>query len=189
MCRWIRDLEFSQSFLRGTKRETESIFSRKGTMEIPRFHTMRADKLSLLASAAFLNSSMLMFPFESVPIATIFIPHMAALAGFVPCADTGIMHTLRWWSPLDYIRKLLASKSTQCIQDITFQSRLKQISNKNHDLLYHVICTNHHKPSIFSSSSSIGLQRERIKACYRAQHFTEILEHFLQEMKSCPKIL
>ncbi|GER32107.1 Holliday junction resolvase RecU [Striga asiatica] len=32
---------------------------------------------------------------KSVPTATIFIPHMAALAGFVPCAETGMMHTLR----------------------------------------------------------------------------------------------
>lgn len=57
--------------------------------------TIRAERLSLLASAAFLNSSMLMFPLASVPTETIFIPHMAALAGFVPCAETGIMHTLR----------------------------------------------------------------------------------------------
>lgn len=56
-------------------------------------HTISADNLSLLASAAFLNSSMLIFPFESVPTATIFIPHIAALAGLVPWADTGMMHT------------------------------------------------------------------------------------------------
>jgi hypothetical protein len=43
-----------------------------------------------------------MFPLASVPMVTIFIPTIAALAGFVPCADTGIMQTLRWWSPLDY---------------------------------------------------------------------------------------
>lgn len=47
-------------------------------------HTMRADKLSLCASAAFLNSSMSTFPCASVPTVTIFMPHMAALAGFVP---------------------------------------------------------------------------------------------------------
>lgn len=57
--------------------------------------TIRVDRLSLLASAAFLNSSMLMLPLASVPTETIFIPHMAAVAGFVPWADTGIMHTLR----------------------------------------------------------------------------------------------
>jgi hypothetical protein len=38
----------------------------------------------LCASAAFLNSSMSTFPFASVPTVTIFMPHMAALAGFVP---------------------------------------------------------------------------------------------------------
>jgi len=30
-----------------------------------------------------------------------FMPHMAAEAGLVPCAETGIKHTLRWLSPLD----------------------------------------------------------------------------------------
>ena len=58
-------------------------------------HTIRADNLSLLAAAAFLNSSMLMLPLESVPTETIFIPHIAALAGFVPCAETGMIHTFR----------------------------------------------------------------------------------------------
>lgn len=57
--------------------------------------TISADNLSLFFSAAFLNSSMLMFPLASVPTETIFIPHIAALAGFVPCAETGIMQTLR----------------------------------------------------------------------------------------------
>lgn len=47
-------------------------------------YTIRADSLSLLVSAAFLNSPILMFPLESVPTETIFIPHIAALAGFVP---------------------------------------------------------------------------------------------------------
>ena len=61
---------------------------------------MSAERLSLLASAAFFSSAMLMFPFESVPTDTIFIPHMAALAGLVPCADSGMRHTSRWWSPL-----------------------------------------------------------------------------------------
>ena len=64
--------------------------------------TISVDKLSLCFSAAFLNSSILMFPLASVPVDTIFIPHIAALAGFVPCAETGIMQTLRWWSPLAY---------------------------------------------------------------------------------------
>jgi len=64
--------------------------------------TISVDNLSLCVLAAFLNSSILMFPLASVPIDTIFIPHIAALAGFVPCAETGIMQTLRWWSPLAY---------------------------------------------------------------------------------------
>lgn len=66
-------------------------------------HTIRADKLSLCASAAFLTSSILILPLASVPTETIFIPHIAALAGLVPWAETGMMHTLRWWSPRDYI--------------------------------------------------------------------------------------
>lgn len=28
------------------------------------------------------------------------VPHMVAVAGLVPCADTGIRHTSRWYSPL-----------------------------------------------------------------------------------------
>lgn len=59
-------------------------------------HTIRADKLSLFASAAFRTSSMLILPLASVPTVIIFIPHIAALAGFVPCADTGMMHTFLW---------------------------------------------------------------------------------------------
>lgn len=56
-------------------------------------HTIRADKLSLFASAALRTSSILILPLASVPTVMIFIPHIAALAGFVPCADTGMMHT------------------------------------------------------------------------------------------------
>lgn len=64
--------------------------------------TIRAARLSLFASAALRNSSMLIFPLASVPTETIFIPHIAALAGLVPCADTGMMHTFLWVSPRDY---------------------------------------------------------------------------------------
>lgn len=61
------------------------LFLSKATYQIPcGIYTIRADSLSLFVSAAFLNSSMLMFPLESVPTETIFIPHIAALAGFVP---------------------------------------------------------------------------------------------------------
>ena len=32
---------------------------------------------------------------------TICMDAMAALAGLVPCAEAGMRHTLRWWSPRD----------------------------------------------------------------------------------------
>jgi hypothetical protein len=45
---------------------------------------------------------MLTLPCASVDTVTIFMPAMTALAGLVPCADTGMMHTLRWPSPRDW---------------------------------------------------------------------------------------
>mmetsp|Transcript_10811 Transcript_10811/g.35495 ORF Transcript_10811/g.35495 Transcript_10811/m.35495 type:complete len:296 (-) Transcript_10811:1721-2608(-) len=61
--------------------------------------TMRAARLSLCFSAAALSPSTSTLPSASVPMPTIFMPHIAALAGLVPCAEAGMMHTLRWWSP------------------------------------------------------------------------------------------
>jgi hypothetical protein len=37
-----------------------------------------------------------------VDTVTIFMPAMTALAGLVPCADTGMMQMLRWPSPRDW---------------------------------------------------------------------------------------
>mmetsp|Transcript_21516 Transcript_21516/g.66705 ORF Transcript_21516/g.66705 Transcript_21516/m.66705 type:complete len:280 (+) Transcript_21516:1096-1935(+) len=42
---------------------------------------------------------MLMLPLSSVPTATTDMPDMTALAGLVPCADLGMMHTSRCASP------------------------------------------------------------------------------------------
>mmetsp|Transcript_89329 Transcript_89329/g.277816 ORF Transcript_89329/g.277816 Transcript_89329/m.277816 type:complete len:239 (-) Transcript_89329:1652-2368(-) len=66
--------------------------------------TMRAARESLLSSHIFLNSARSM-PLES-SIHLIFMSHMAAEAGFVPCADRGMMQTLRWPWPCDsrYLR-------------------------------------------------------------------------------------
>jgi len=38
-------------------------------------------------------------PWSSQPMATMRMPHMAAEAGLVPWAETGMRHTSRWWSP------------------------------------------------------------------------------------------
>ena len=64
--------------------------------------TISAARLSLCFSAAAFSSGMSMFPSSSVPTTTILYPTIAALAGFVPCAETGMMHTSRWWSPLEW---------------------------------------------------------------------------------------
>mmetsp|Transcript_15918 Transcript_15918/g.38751 ORF Transcript_15918/g.38751 Transcript_15918/m.38751 type:complete len:244 (+) Transcript_15918:1125-1856(+) len=61
--------------------------------------TISAARFLECFSAAALSSGMLMLPWASVPTTTIFMEHMAAEAGLVPCADTGMMHTSRWWSP------------------------------------------------------------------------------------------
>jgi len=45
---------------------------------------------------------MLMLPSSSVATVTIFMPAITADAGLVPCAESGMMHTLRWWSPRDW---------------------------------------------------------------------------------------
>lgn len=63
---------------------------------------MRAAKSCLCASAACRSWEMSTLPLASVPMLTIFIPHIAALAGLVPCADVGMMQTLRCWSPRLY---------------------------------------------------------------------------------------
>mmetsp|Transcript_16055 Transcript_16055/g.54722 ORF Transcript_16055/g.54722 Transcript_16055/m.54722 type:complete len:229 (+) Transcript_16055:694-1380(+) len=63
--------------------------------------TISAARLSLCFSAAARISSMFRLPFSSVPVTTIFMPHMAADAGLVPWADTGMMQMLRWPSPRD----------------------------------------------------------------------------------------
>uniref|UniRef100_A0A0A9B180 Uncharacterized protein n=1 Tax=Arundo donax TaxID=35708 RepID=A0A0A9B180_ARUDO len=44
---------------------------------------------------------MFMLPLESVLTATIFTPHIVALARFVPYAKIGMMQTSRRWSPFD----------------------------------------------------------------------------------------
>lgn len=49
--------------------------------------------LSAFCSAFWRSSSMSMLPLASVLMATIFMPAMMADAGFVPCADLGMMHT------------------------------------------------------------------------------------------------
>ena len=74
--------------------------------------TISADRLSLLASAAFLSSSILMLPLASVPTETIFIPHMAALAGFVPCAETHFDDDLRL--PIVFIQMRIIRNSHIC---------------------------------------------------------------------------
>mmetsp|Transcript_27393 Transcript_27393/g.68599 ORF Transcript_27393/g.68599 Transcript_27393/m.68599 type:complete len:244 (+) Transcript_27393:1109-1840(+) len=64
--------------------------------------TMSAARLAECFSTAAVSSGMLMLPCASVPTTTIFMLHIAADAGLVPCADTGMMHTSRWWSPRDW---------------------------------------------------------------------------------------
>ena len=56
--------------------------------------------MSLLSSAALRSSFMSMLPCLSVPMILIVMPAMIALAGLVPCALLGMMHTLRCLSPL-----------------------------------------------------------------------------------------
>ena len=53
-------------------------------------------------SAFWRSSSLLMLPSASVLTLTIFMPAMTADAGLVPCADVGMMHTLRCVSPRDW---------------------------------------------------------------------------------------
>ena len=43
-----------------------------------------------------------MLPLASHATVTIFMPAMAADAGFVPCAEAGIRMTLRYPCPLDW---------------------------------------------------------------------------------------
>ena len=80
-------------------------------------HSMRADLCmfcskygeheaaahSLACCSAFCrSSSLLMLPSASVLTLTIFMPAMTADAGLVPCAEVGMMHTLRCESPRDW---------------------------------------------------------------------------------------
>ena len=65
------------------------------------FLTMIADKLSLCFSALALKSSKSMLPSSSDLTMTHLRPAITAEAGFVPWAETGIKHTLRWPSPID----------------------------------------------------------------------------------------
>ena len=58
-------------------------------------------KESFKAIAFSLNSSTFTFPFSSQPVNTISNPAITAEAGFVPCAEVGIIILLRFISPLD----------------------------------------------------------------------------------------
>jgi hypothetical protein len=59
-----------------------------------------APSLSLCVSAFSLRSAMSTLPPSSVFTTTTSMPAMTALAGFVPCADLGIRHTVLCPSPL-----------------------------------------------------------------------------------------
>jgi hypothetical protein len=61
---------------------------------------LQAAYLSAFCSAFWRSSSMSMLPLASVLIATIFMPAMMAEAGFVPCADFGMMQICRQYQKL-----------------------------------------------------------------------------------------
>mmetsp|Transcript_20572 Transcript_20572/g.55435 ORF Transcript_20572/g.55435 Transcript_20572/m.55435 type:complete len:246 (+) Transcript_20572:1016-1753(+) len=62
--------------------------------------TMSEESLSACLVALARRSSMSMLPSSSQPMGTTRRPHMTAEAGLVPWADTGMMHTSLWPSPL-----------------------------------------------------------------------------------------
>ena len=60
---------------------------------------LTVDSLSACLAALALRSAMSMLPSASQPMATMRMPHMAAEAGLVPCAETGMRQTSRAASP------------------------------------------------------------------------------------------
>lgn len=153
---------------------------------------MSADKLSLCVSAAFLNSAMSTFPCASVPTVTIFIPHMAALAGFVPCAETGMMQTLRCASP----RACMQMHALAAVgHKMNHHNLTPKHKNDAHSAIaapsatqgtgitksYKMVGPDNHEPCILASRTCIGLQGHGVEASDLTQEVTELLEHFLYD--------
>jgi hypothetical protein len=61
--------------------------------------TISAARLALCSSAFAKRSALSTLPSASEATTTTRIPAITAEAGLVPCADTGMRHTLRWPSP------------------------------------------------------------------------------------------
>ena len=61
--------------------------------------TIRHDRFAACSAAFAFRSSTSMLPFGAVFTGTMVMPHMAALAGLVPCALAGIRQMVRWPLP------------------------------------------------------------------------------------------
>ena len=68
-----------------------SLIASSKTPCVEGYVTINPPKMSLFSSATFLSSSTFMLPFSSQLVTTTLKPAITAEAGFVPCADEGII--------------------------------------------------------------------------------------------------